>query len=60
MNENIIKARDDLAFAGCDLLAALNASSGAETMVLLRIIKQVADARTDLEVLMVHMKEDAA
>ena len=58
MNENINKALDDLQFAVSDLQEALKTASGVEGMVILRLIRDVANARTDLAVLAEHVRAD--
>ena len=59
MNENINKALDDLQFAVSDLQEALKTASGVEGMVILRLIRDVANARTDLAVLAEHVRADS-
>ena len=58
MNENLNKALDDLQFAVGDLQEALKTASGVEGMVILRLIRDVANARTDLAVLAEHVRAD--
>ena len=50
MNEELVKAQHDLGFAVDDLRAALSRATAVEALVLLPIIKAVADARNTVVV----------
>jgi hypothetical protein len=60
MIEELTKAETDLAFAGTWLRVALRKSGGVPCLVLLRIIKLVADAQNEVKALAAAVAADKA